>query len=112
DPAATFELVTIATPGPGINDVTLSAPLANGSAAGLPFAPTALTSLDLGDVALHRRGVVVRGRVMVFDPPTQSWQPPAAATLDITYTWRRQADVTNEFAKELMHMVSIAPGLY
>jgi hypothetical protein len=112
DPAAVSELVTIATPGPGLNDVTLSAPLANGYAAGLPFAPAALTSIDLGDVALHRRGVVVRGRVMVFDPPTQSWQPPAAATLDITYTWRRQADVTNEFAKEVLHMVSIAPGIY
>jgi len=50
--------------------------------------------------------------VMVFDPPTQSWQPPASATLEITFTWKRQADVPNEFAKEMLHMVSIAPGLY
>ena len=112
DPAGIFEIVTIAAPGPGATQVTVSAPLANGYAAGLPFAPTALTSIDLGNVALHRRGVVLRGRVMVFDAPTQSWQPPAAATLDITYTWRRQADVTNDFAKELLHLVSIAPGLY
>jgi hypothetical protein len=112
DPAAVSELVTVAAPGPGANQVTLSAPLVNGYAAGLAFAPAALTSIDLGDVALHRRGVVVRGRVMVFDAPTQRWQPPASATLDMTYTWKRQADVTNEFAKEVLHMVSITPGLY
>jgi hypothetical protein len=112
DPAAASEFVTIATPGPGVNQVTLSAPLANGYSAALPFAPASLTSIDLGDVALHRRPVLIRGRVMVFDPPTQTWQPPASATLDISFTWRLQADVTNESAKEVLHMVSIAPGLY
>jgi len=112
DPATVSELVAIAAPGPGANQVTLNVPLANGYASGLPFAHAALTSIDLGDVALHRRGVVLRGRVMVFDAPTQSWQPPASATLDITFTWKQQADVTNEFAKEVLHMVSVAPGLY
>lgn len=112
DPAVTSEPITIAALGPGPAQVTLGAPLGSGHGLGQPVAPGRLTVLDFGDAELHRRAALLRGRVMEFVPATQTWQPPAAATLHITHVWRRQADVTNELAKEALRMVSIAPGLY
>jgi hypothetical protein len=112
DPAVTSEPIAISALGPGAAQVTLGAPLGSGYGLGLPVAPGPLTILDFGDAELHRRAVLLRGRVMEFVPATQTWQPPAAATLDITHVWRRQADVTNDLAKETLRMVSIAPGLY
>jgi hypothetical protein len=112
DPALASETATIAALGPGPSQVTLTSPLAGGYGLGQPVSPGPLTTLDFGATELHRRGARLHGRVMVFVPATQSWQPPAAATLDVSHVWRRQADVTNELAKEALRMVSIEPGLY
>jgi hypothetical protein len=112
-PPGSSEPVTIAALGPGPADVTLVGALASNHGLSEPFAPDALTMIDLGDIPLHRAAVVFKGRVMEFVTATHTWRPvtPPAA-VDITHVWRRQADVTNDALKEAIRMVAIAPGLY
>ena len=107
------EPVVILAPGPGPTSVTLAAPLLSGHGLADPFAPDVLTVIDLGDVPLHRAGVVLKGRIMEFVTATQTFRPVTPpASLAVTFMWRRQADVTNDLVKEALRLVSIAPGLY
>ena len=109
-PPAASEPITIAALGPGPAQVTLAAPLGSGHGLGQPVAPGPLTILDFGDAdCIAAPCCSAAGSAFVRH---STWQAPAAATLDISHVWRRQADVTNELAKEALRMVSIAPGLY
>jgi hypothetical protein len=111
-PGGVHEDVHVSAIGPGPGQMTLTAPLAQGFPTGTPVAPAPLTPLDAGDVLLHRAATAVRGRVLEFDPSLNVWQPLAGATIEITDTWRRLADVTNELAKEPTRAVALSPGLY
>jgi hypothetical protein len=112
DPAAVHEIVTVAALGPGLSQITLAAPLVNAYALAAALLPGPLTSIALGDVELHRMPVTIRGRVMGWVPTANAFQPVAGATVQVPFTWRRQADVTIEAAKDPMHLVAMEPGLY
>lgn len=112
DPLAVHETVTIANIGPAPSQITLAAAMANGYPVTTPLTPVAPTFIEMGDIALHRMAVVIRGRVMTWVPSSNAFQPTAGATVEIPWIWRRQSDVPIEAAKEPMKLVSLAPGLY
>jgi hypothetical protein len=105
------ELVRVTAPGPGPTHVTV-APITGTFVVTDPFAPDDITMVDLGDLPLHREPVTLAGRVLVFVPATQTWQPPTSGTLDITFIWRLVADSPTDSKKEALQLVAIAPGLY
>lgn len=112
DPAVFEELVTVTSLGPGPSELTLSAPLSAVHPAGATLRPGPLTELGFGDLLLHRMPVTIRGRVKRWVPAINAFEPAAAATIEVAFTWRQRVQVTSEAAKQATRMVSISPGLY
>ena len=78
----------------------------------VPGFPDAFTPVDLGQVALHRTAVVLRGRVVRRAPLAP--MVVAGATISLLGVWSRfpAANVMPDSVIEPANMVSLFPGLY
>lgn len=84
------EFARVSALGPGVNQVTFGEPLRFGHAVNEPVMPATQASTI---VALHRRPVAFRGRVVRIGPAGAPTSPVAGATVKLADFWRTQRAV-------------------
>jgi hypothetical protein len=107
---ANAERCIIANLGPLPGQVTLRADLVYNHAASAPIVADAFGPVDLHDVPLRRRPVVIRGRTIVRTNTGTMHVPNA--TVQVSGIWRQLDDVRRHLPAVPASMVSVTPGLY
>jgi hypothetical protein len=107
---ATAERHALAGIGPGAGQVTLAGDLVHGHLAGDPFVADAFAPLDLGDLALRRQPVQVRGRTVARTVAGST--PVPNATVRVSRLWRTAADVRNHVPPVAARIAGLWPGVY
>ena len=93
------------------NQVTVAPPLSPPTGAGDPVVSDPVIPVQLGDIALRRRPVVIRGRTVVRT--NTGTTHVANATVAISGIWRSLDDIRHHLpAMPATIVISITPGLY
>lgn len=104
------ERCAIANLGPLPGQVTLAADLVNTHLAPAPVVADAFAPVDLHDLPLRRRPVVIRGRSVVRTSTGTTHVPNA--TIRVSGVWRRLDDVRRHLPAVPSRMASLTPGVY
>jgi hypothetical protein len=104
------ERCAIANLGPLPGQVTLAADLVNTHLAPAPVVADAFAPVDLHELPLRRRPVMIRGRTVVRTSTGTAHVPNA--TISVSGIWRRLDDVRRHLPAVPALMVSATPGLY
>ncbi len=108
-PVARAELVSVASPGPGGDQLTLRGPLARDHAAGSVAVPERFAPLAVGDLALHRLPIVLYGRTLRRTATGLVVVP--GAQVRIIETWRRPPPATGGVAPDPWVPAAVQPPL-
>jgi hypothetical protein len=106
------ECLTVATIGPGANQVTLAAPTANPHGVGAAVVADEFAPVAVPDVLMHRAPVTVRGRTVRQNATGVGTTPVANASITLLGIWRTARDVAQHLPAAPTAVVSLAPGLY
>lgn len=95
--------------GPGANQVTVTPTLSHPHAATDPVVPSDFTPVILGDLAMHREPVVIRGRTVKANGNTTA--PVPGASVKVTGIWRTAPPATLSVPADPPNLVSLRSPL-
>lgn len=103
---------TIASVGPGANQVTLAAAVVNLHAVGSAVVPDEFAPVAVADILMHRAPVTIGGRSVRRNASGIGTTPVANASIAVQGLWRTAQDVRQHLPAAAAATVSLAPGLY
>lgn len=103
---------TIASVGPGANQVTLAAAVVNLHAVGSAVVPDEFAPVAVADILMHRAPVTIGGRSVRRNASGIGTTPVANASIAVQGIWRTAQDVRQHLPAAAAATVSLAPGLY
>ena len=106
------ESFTIASVGPGANQVTLAAAVVNAHAVGSAVVPDEYAPVAAADILMHRAPVTIGGRTVRRNASGIGTTPVANASIAVQGVWRTAQDVRQHLPAATAATVSLAPGLY
>jgi hypothetical protein len=106
------ESFTIASVGPGANQVTLAAAIVHAHGVEAAVVPDEFAPLAVADVLMHRAPVTIGGRSVRRNASGIGTTPVANASIAVQGIWRTAQDVRQHLPAATATTVSLAPGLY
>jgi hypothetical protein len=106
------ESLTIASVGPGANQVTLAAAIVHPHAVGAAVVADEFAPVAVADILMHRVAVTIGGRSVRRNASGIGTTPVANASIAVQGIWRTAQDVRQHLPPATAATVSLAPGLY